>query len=112
MLLQIAMKEGTGGINAGHWREAAMLSTMRMVAGLTIGVNFSPKSTLARWVKPRTTQRALYRSSVPSDLSLCVNTHFARYNMCTGRAINKAPSAIGLESTEFALHGSVPMWIT
>jgi hypothetical protein len=30
-----------------------------MVAGLMTGMNVSPKSTLERWVNPRTTQRAL-----------------------------------------------------
>jgi hypothetical protein len=30
---------------------------------------------LARWVKPRRTQRALYRSKEPSELNLCLKIH-------------------------------------
>jgi hypothetical protein len=36
-----------------------MVSMVRIIAGLMIGVKVSPKSTLALYVKRRTTQRAL-----------------------------------------------------
>ena len=43
--------------------------------GLTTGANVSVKSTPARCRKPRTTQRALFRSRVPSGRNFCLKTH-------------------------------------
>ena len=63
---------------------------MRMVAGLTTGLKVSSKSTPGCWEKPRTTQRALWRASEPSELCLWRKIHlpatlcmtFWQYNGC------------------------------
>jgi hypothetical protein len=49
--------------------------TVRTVTGLTTGLKVSEKSARGRCVKPRSTQRALYRSREPSALNLCLNIH-------------------------------------
>jgi hypothetical protein len=49
---------------------------VRTVTGLTTGLKVSAKSTPGRCVNPRRTQRALYRSRVPSAENLCLKIHF------------------------------------
>lgn len=75
--LQVAMEEGVGDVEvtSRHPFVAMIVRTLQIVAGLTTGVKVSPKSIPGHWLNPRTTQRALYRSRHPSDLSLCLNTH-------------------------------------
>src|SRR6185437_5857650 len=64
--------------------ESARESTVRTVAGLTTGLKVSSKSTPRRWVKPRRTQRALYRSRVPSAWNLCLKIHLPVTTLARG----------------------------
>jgi len=83
---------------------------VRMVAGLTTGLKVSSKSMPGRWVKPRRTHRALYRSREPSERNLCLNIHFPD-NVGMSGSRHKIPCMVLQQSGEFFLHSGPPIRI-
>jgi hypothetical protein len=55
-----------------------------VVADLITGMKVSLKSAPGRYEKPRTTHMTLYRSNVPSPVSLCLNNHLTETMFAPG----------------------------
>ena len=62
----------------------AMLKTVRMVTGLTTGLNVSSQSIPGLWLLPFATRRALYLDNEPSAFNFFLNSKIQLITLASG----------------------------